>query len=185
MGADFQRFEYMITKFLHLYYKLFWSLEKQARHAGVHIGKDNFISSHFWSSEGYLITIGDHCQITAGVKFFTHGGGGAVRRWYPKFDTFGKVIIGDYVYLGNNSLVMPGVTIDDNVLVAAGSVVTKSIPSNVVVGGNPARIICTIEEYISHNKQFDTKTKGMTATDKMHFLLSLEDSKFISKPYMN
>ena len=77
-------------KFLFLYRRCFWSLEKQARHAGVHLGDGNFIASHFWSTEPYLIKIGTHCQITAGVKFFTHGGGGAVRRWHPHFDTFGK-----------------------------------------------------------------------------------------------
>lgn len=60
------------------------------------------------------------------------GGGGAVRSKYPKFDTFGKVVIGDWVYIGTNALIMPGVTIGNNVLVAAGSVVTKSVPPGVV-----------------------------------------------------
>lgn len=55
---------------------------------------------------------------------------------YPRFDTFGKVKIGDYVYIGTNSLIMPGVTIGDGSLIAAGSVVTKSVPPGVVVGGN-------------------------------------------------
>ena len=48
---------------------------------------------------------------------------------------------------------MPGVTVGDNVLIAAGSIVTKSIPSNVVVAGNPARFICSIEDYIERNKK--------------------------------
>ena len=74
---------------------VFSTLEKQAIHAGVNIVKNNFISSKFWSSEGYLIKIGNNCQITAGVKFFTHGG--AIRKEYPKFDCFGKVTIGDYI----------------------------------------------------------------------------------------
>lgn len=50
------------------------SLEKQARKAGCQIGENNFIASHFWSSEAYLIKIGNNCQITDDVKFFTHGG---------------------------------------------------------------------------------------------------------------
>lgn len=75
------------------------------------------------------------------------GGGGAVRSKYPNFDSFGKVVIGDWVYIGTDALIMAGVTIGDNVLVAAGSIVTKSIPSGVVVAGNPAKVICTIEEY--------------------------------------
>ena len=60
---------------LDLYKRFFWSLEKQARYAGVNLGKNNFIASRFWSSEPYLITIGDNNQITSGVKLFTHGGG--------------------------------------------------------------------------------------------------------------
>ena len=112
-----------LIKLLSIYRRIFWSLERQARYAGVTIGENNFIASEFWSTEGYLIRVGNHCQITQGVKFLTHGGAGAVRKMYPEFDTFGRVAIGDYVYLGTNSLVMPGVTIGDNVLVAAGSVV--------------------------------------------------------------
>ena len=77
-----------------------------------------------------------------------------MRRWYPKFDTFGKVGIGDYVYIGNDAKIMPGVIIGDNVLIAAGSIVTKSIPSNVVVAGNPARYICSIEDYIELNNKY-------------------------------
>lgn len=68
-------------------------------------------------------------------------GGNVVRCQIPDFDIFGKITIGDWVYIGNNSLIMPGVTIDNNVLVASGSVVTKSVPAGVVVAGNPARII--------------------------------------------
>ena len=151
---------------------------------GYRLGGGNFVASHFWSSEPYLITVGNHCQITNGVKVFTHGGGGAVRRLFPNFDTFGKVVIGDYVYLGNNSLVMPGVTIGDNVLVAAGSVVTKSVPSNVVVAGNPAKVICTINEYIERNKQYNINSKGMKPEDKRKLLMGLDDSKLISKKTM-
>ena len=146
-----------------LYKRWFWSLERQARDVGVKMGKENFIASRFWSSEPYLITVGSHCQITAGVKVYTHGGGQVLRNKHPKFDCFGKVIIGDFVYLGNNVLVMPGVEIGDNVLVAAGSVVTKSIPSGCVVAGNPAKYVCSIEEYEQKNLKYNTNSKGMSA----------------------
>ncbi len=168
-----------------LYRRAFWSLEKQARKAGVKIGTNNFISSHFWSSEAYLITIGNYCGITADCKIFTHGGGHSVRWKDPKFDSFGKVTIGDYVYLGNRVMVMPGVTIGDHVLVAAGSVVTKSIPSNVVVGGNPARILCSIDDYYNRNKQYNLDTKDLDADTKRTLLISLPDERFIHKNYLN
>ena len=173
-----------LKKIKSLYRKSFWPLERQARYAGVKMGENNFISSRFWSSEAYLITIGNYCGITKGVRFFTHGGARSVRRTYPQFDCFGKIIIGDYVYIGSNSLIMPGVTIGDNVLIAAGSVVTKSVPSNVVVGGNPARIVCTIEEYIERNLPYNLNSKGMNTEEKKRMLLQLPEDKFIKKNFM-
>lgn len=175
----------MIEKILHRFRLYFWSKEHYARYMGVKIGKGNFINTCFWAmAEPYLIEIGSYCQITDGVKFFTHGGAGAVRDLYPQFDTFGRIVVGDYVYIGNNTLVMPGVTIGDKVLVAAGSVVTKSVPSNVVVGGNPAKIICTLDEYVEHNLPFNTNTRGMTDKEKKKILLSLKPECFIVKRQM-
>jgi acetyltransferase-like isoleucine patch superfamily enzyme len=162
----------------------FYSFEKKATSAGVILGSNNFIATSFWSTEPYLIKIGNNCQITNGVKIFTHGGGGAVRKKHPKFDCFGKVVIGDYVYIGNHSLIMPGVSIGDNVLIAAGSVVTKSVPANVVIGGNPAKLICSIEDYIENNIRFNLNSKGMTASDKKKLLLSAPENKFLVKNEM-
>ena len=92
--------------------------------------------------------------------------------------------MGDYVYLGNNVLIMPGVTIGDHVIVAAGSVVTKSIPSNSVVGGNPARYICSIDEYENRNIKYNTNSKGLDAESKRKLLMSLSDKEFIKKTYI-
>ena len=103
--------------------------------------------SIYLGDEAFLVTIGNHVQITAGVKFFTQGGGWVFREEYPDFDTFGRISIGNNVYIGNNALIMPGVSIGNNVIIGAGSVVTKSIPSDVIVGGNPAKIIGTFADY--------------------------------------
>ena len=54
----------------------FLSLEQQALNAGVKLGANNYIASKFWSTEPYLISVGNHCQITSGVHLHTHGGGG-------------------------------------------------------------------------------------------------------------
>ena len=115
---------------------------------------------------------------------FTHGGGIVARLLYPNFDVFGCVTIGNHVYIGTNALIMPGVTIGDNALVAAGSVVTKSVPAGVVVGGNPAKILCTIDEYIEHNLNYNTNSKGMSRSEKKQMLLNLEDKFFVTKPEM-
>ena len=70
------------------------------------------------------------------------------------------------MYIGTNSLIMPGVTIGNNVLVAAGSVVTKSIPSGMVVGGNPARIISNVNKFYQRNKKYDIGSKKLNAKEK-------------------
>lgn len=100
---------------------------------------------------------------------------------HPEFDVFGKVSIGDYVYIGSGSLIMPGVTIGDNVLIAAGSVVTKSVPSGVVVAGNPARIISSIEEYYERNKSYNLGTKGLNSKLKKKALMEADEQMFIKK----
>lgn len=90
-------------------------------------------------------------------------------------------MIGDYVYIGNGAFVMPGVTVGNNVLIAAGSVVTKSIPDNCVVAGNPAKFICTLDEYIERNLPFNLDSKGLSLSMKKRLLLSVDQSKFIRK----
>lgn len=90
-------------------------------------------------------------------------------------------MIEDWAYIGSESLIMPGVTIGEGAIVAAGSVVTKSVAPNTVVGGNPARFICTVDDYIARNAKFNTNTKGLSHKEKKKVLLSLPDSSFIKK----
>lgn len=62
------------------------------------------------------------------------------------------IIIGDNVYIGSNAVILPGVTIGDNVIIGAGAIVSENIPSNIVVTGNPARAVCSVEDYMSSCK---------------------------------
>lgn len=76
---------------------------------------------------------------------------------------------------------MPGVTLGDNILVAAGSVVTKSFPSNVVIGGNPAHVLSSFKDYYNKNKPFNMNTKGMNPADKKAVLMAADACRFIHK----
>ena len=69
-------------------------------------------------------------------------------RYGKKLDSVGPVDIRDNCFVGHGAIVMPRVTIGPDSIVAAGAVVTKDVPPGVVVGGNPARIICTTEELV-------------------------------------
>ena len=164
-----------------IYWRYFKSPIAYARHIGVKIGENCLIDTRNWSSEPYLITIGKNVQVTRGVSIHTHGGGNAVRQFYPDFDVFGKVIIEDWVYIGSFSQIMPGVTIGKGSIVAAGSIVTKSVPPGVVVGGNPAKFICTIDQYIDKNKGFNLNSKGLSSNEKKSLLMSLSEDRFIRK----
>ena len=112
------------------------------------------------------------------------GGGNVIRNQIPDFDAFGKVVIGNWVYIGSGSQIMPGVTIEDNVLVAAGSIVTKSIPSGSIVAGNPAKIIGRTSDYIYRNLKYNLHSKMMKPADKKKYLLSLDEHYFINKEFL-
>ena len=171
----------IIERFCKFYWYYIVSPEKYARHIGVKIGKNCLIDTRNWSSEPYLITIGSFVQLTHGVSIHTHGGGQAIRQQHPDFDIFGKVVIEDWAYIGAYSQIMPGVTIGEGALVAAGSVVTKSVAPHTVVGGNPARYICTTEEYYEKNKEYNENTKGKSQVEKKEILLGLEEDRFVRK----
>lgn len=175
------KIKYIFQRINLFYWRFVASPEKYARHIGVKIGKYCFISTREWSNEPYLVTIGDHVQVTRNVSIHTHGGGNSIRETHPDFDVFGKVVIEDWAYIGAYAHIMPGVTIGKGALVAAGSIVTKSVAPHTVVGGNPARVICTTEEFYEKNKQYDLGTKKLSSEEKKKLLLSLPDEKFIRK----
>lgn len=164
--------------------KLILSPEAYAKYLGVNIGEHNLLGKNHWSSEPYLVTIGSNCQLT-NCKIHTHGGGNIIREQYPNFDMFGKVVIGDWVYIGSGAQIMPGVVIEDHVLIAAGSIVTKSVPSGYIVAGNPAKIIGKVEDYIQRNLKWNVKTKELHGEQKKRILLSMDEDCFIKRNFLS
>lgn len=171
----------MINRILDFYRRKVWSCNRYARYIGVKVGKNSLLSTKYFGSEPYLIEIGNDVRVTADVKFFCHGAARVFRKEKPNFDFFGKIKIGNNVYIGNNALLMPGVTIGDNVIVAAGSVVTKSVPNDSIVGGNPAKVIGNVKEFGERMDAFNVNSKNMSAKSKKNFLLSLPEESFIQK----
>lgn len=174
----------MVNKILDWFKRKIYSCEAYARSRGVKIGKGCSIATRMFGSEPYLIEIGDHVQITNDVRFFTHGGGWVFRERDPKFDTFGKIKIHNNVYIGNCTMILPGVTIGNNVVIGAGSIVSKSIPDNVVVAGNPAKIVCTIDDFFVKANRYNVKTKQFKSDKKKEYLISLQDDHFIKKDFL-
>lgn len=111
----------------------------------IHVGENFYANFDCVILDVCEVRIGINCFLAPGVHIYT-----ATHPIHPlercSGREFGKpVTIGDNVWLGGRSVILPGVTIGDNAVVAAGAVVVKDVPPNVVVGGNPARIIRQIE----------------------------------------
>lgn len=158
-----------ITKiFRPIYAKLF--PEKFAIHIGVN-AKGRFriygSSLSMFSTEPWLITLGDNVFITNEVQFITHDGGTLILRdKIPDLEITKPIIVGDNVYIGIRTIVLPGVKIGNNVIIGAGSVVTKDIPDNSVAAGVPARVIKTIDEYRVKAEQESLKLGHLTGKAK-------------------
>lgn len=116
------------------------------RRQGVQVGSNCKVYSQISSLEPTLITIGNDVTISGQVSFCTHDN--AIIKAIPgKTDVVGRISIGDHCFIGMRSILMYGVTLGDHCVVGAGAVVTKSFPPRTVIGGNPAKAICTIDEY--------------------------------------
>jgi len=103
-----------------------------------------------FGTEPFLIKIGNYVEVTSGVTFLTHDGSiSVVRRIYSRdhLNKYGKIIVEDNCFIGTKAIILPNVTIGKNSIVGAGSVVTKNVPPNSVVAGNPAKVICSIDQY--------------------------------------
>ncbi|WP_421793329.1 acyltransferase [Hydrocarboniphaga effusa] len=160
------------VKSLLLHYYKWKNPIKYARLIGVTVGDNCRLIRVSFSSEPYLIRIGNHVSATA-TRFETHDGGVWVfRDRHPEIDVVKPITVGNNVFIGYGSVIMPGVTIGNNVVVGAGSVVTKSIPNNVVVAGTPARIIRQLDEYREKVLLSSKNTKGLSASQKKTFYTS-------------
>lgn len=118
---------------------------------GMKVGK-NFVRlggvildpSHCW-----LIEIGDNVTMAPRVHILCHD---ASTKTFLNYTKIGRVTIGDNVFIGAESVVLPGVTIGSNVIVGANSTVTHDVPDGSVVAGSPARVICTLEAYLEKER---------------------------------
>ncbi len=159
---DFMRI--MIKKIIDFILRIYYTSSSERyiiylRNKGVKIGEGTIIRNPrkllIDISRPELITIGKNVLLHSGTTILSHDF--ASRTFVNLYNDFipshGRIIIGDNVWLGQNVSILKGVEIGTNVIIGYGSVVTKSIPSNSVAVGCPAKVICTLEEYYEKRKQ--------------------------------
>lgn len=125
------------------------------RERGVKIGENvDIINCQIDFCHGFLITIGNNVTLT-NVTVLSHD---ASTKKFIGYTKVGRVDIGNDVFVGYGSIILPGTKIGNKVIVGAGTVVAKDVPDNVVIAGNPWRVICTFDEYIEkHRNNLDSK----------------------------
>lgn len=113
---------------------------------GMRIGEK--VDCFSWSGMDFqypgLITVGNEVTIASGCRILAHD---AAMGYLTRSTRVGVVEIGDHCFIGAGTIILPNVRIGEWSIVGVGSVVTKDIPPHSVAVGNPARVICTTEEY--------------------------------------
>jgi len=113
--------------------------------SGIKIGQNFSFSpkSYIDVHKPEYIEIGDNVKITRWAMILCYDSSKDIPKFrkYFKNGPYGKVIIGNNVYIGAHSIIMPGVNIGNNVIIGVNSVVTHDVPSNCIVAGTPARKI--------------------------------------------
>ena len=137
--------------------------------------------SHCW-----LIEIGDNVTLAPRVHILAHD----ASMWNDTgYTRIAPVKIGNNVFIGAGSIVLPGVCIGDNCIIGAGSVVTKSVPSNSVAAGNPARVLGKQSEFIEKHRlnqtskpcfdeKYTLRNKDITAEMKEQMKKALDENGF-------
>lgn len=107
---------------------------------GIKIGNNTFISlGAKLDTQFGKIVIGDDVHITSGCVLLAHDG--AIKQMKPDANPRGKIVIGNNVFIGVNTVILMNVTIGNNSVIGAGSIVNKDIPANVLAIGNPVKVI--------------------------------------------
>jgi acetyltransferase-like isoleucine patch superfamily enzyme len=155
LGLDFLYFKYNVN---------------EARKIGVKVGRNcRFIGTNpdSFSTEPYLISIGNHVSMTR-PRFITHDGSVWVfREKFPEIELFGTIIIGDNCFLGDGVLILPNTKVGNNCIIGANAILKGEYPNDSVIAGVPGRVIGTIQEYFEKNRNKFTYFRDYKPKDKV------------------
>lgn len=147
-----------------------------------HIGKNVSIKTNKLPAEPFLVSIHNNVRLAADVRLVTHSLTSEVFNKMLGCNDFycqyGKIEIHDNVFVGAGAIIMFGVTIGSNCIVAAGSIVTKNILSGSVVAGIPAKVIGSFEESMKKSEEFSKKYRGKMKGNTVAEMLTIQPIDF-------
>lgn len=128
-----------------------WHRFRTLRKLGMHLGANVNLPPSVWidTSHCHLISIGDWCGFGEGCCILAHD---ALANQFLDATRIGRVIIHNSCHIGARTVILPGVEIGPQAIIGAGSVVTRSIPSQAVAVGNPARVIYSLNDYLEKHR---------------------------------
>ena len=145
-----------------------------ASKVGVVYGNNCKFRTKKFGTEPYLIKTGNNVHTASGVVFLTHDGGvHCLRNLYDNLhdvDLFGKIEIGNNVFIGQNAVILYNTKIGDNVIIGANSLVKGIIQNNSVYAGSPAKFISSMEHYLEKNIDKLHHTKKLSSEEKKKYL---------------
>ncbi|HKO15636.1 MAG TPA: acyltransferase [Gemmatimonadaceae bacterium] len=125
---------------------------RRLRALGMGIGRNVWLPASTWidTSHCFLISIGDDCGFGEECLILAHD---AQMDEFLDAARVGRVIVHHSCHIGARCIILPGVEVGPRTIIGAGSVVTKSLPPDTVCTGNPARVICSLEEYLAKHRE--------------------------------
>jgi maltose O-acetyltransferase len=112
----------------------------------IHIGDHVYLNVLCTILDCNMVSIGNHVMIGPGVQIYTAAHDLQAEARNQGWEVAKPILIEDKVWIGGSAILLPGVRVGQNAVVGAGAVVTRSVPPNTVVAGNPARVIREIEQ---------------------------------------
>lgn len=124
----------------------------QLRALGMHIGEDVWLPPSTWidTAHCHLISIGDHTGFGEECMILAHD---AQMDEFLDAARIGRVIIHESCHIGARCVVLPGVELGPRTIVGTCSVISKSLPADSVCAGNPAKVLCSLDEYLERHRE--------------------------------
>jgi acetyltransferase-like isoleucine patch superfamily enzyme len=170
-------------------------------HGGLYaMGQGCCIQTNVTITDPGHVRLGDNVHLS-GCMLFGHDGAVNMIKQFSgrRLDRVGPIDIGSNVFVGHQAIIMPGVTIGSNAIIGAGAVVTRDVAANSMVGGVPARFICTLDAYIARCTEqalalpwiahpalapnyFGAPTPDLTALRQRHFFGTSTNHVYAGEP---